>query len=483
MSDLLAALFKLMLYLFEGYCLQLLFRAFAEPRLPNWRWSNSLVGIVWIATRISCGVLLQATDGISLIEKLLFQAIALAVFCICWYQGNSLLNVFLAIQFMALRELAFFAGYSLLYVSGCFIDLFAKGMSTGTLSERGFFTAVDITMIVFMLIMEIVQGALLYFSIQKLVKSYRHRERDRPKKEQLFYLLPAVAGVLVAVLIRLLLISVEDGTPVLLYHQYPALYLIIPMIAMVLLGAILFSFQLYQDMIGLQKERTEKVILENQITQMQHSMVEMEHLYDGIRSVKHDMKNHMAVLQLLLEKKFLSDSGEDEEVRHYFEGMYQSVEQLERKVRTGNAVSDAVIGSKFRYAEKEIDNIKLKASDFILTDAVRVGAYDIGIILNNGLDNAIEACLKMRQKQPDAEVYITIKSFRKKNLYFIEIENSFDDVLQLDKESGYPVSTKEDNEIHGIGLRNIKNCAKKYAGDMDCIVEDKKFTLSIMLKG
>lgn len=483
MSDLLVALFKLMLYLFEGYCLQLLLCAFAEPRLPGWRWSNSLVGVVWIVIRISSVMLLPATGSMSLIGKLLFQAIALVVFCVCWYQGNSLPNAFLAIQFIALRELTFFAGYSLLYVSGCFMGLFAKGMSAGTLSERGFLAAVDITMIVFMLIMEIVQGGLLYVSVHKLVKSYRYRERNRPQKELLFYLLPAVAGVLVAVLIRLLLISVEDGTPVLLYHQYPALYLIIPMIAVVLLGTILFSFQLYQDMIGLQKERTEKVILENQLTQIQHSMAEMEHLYDGIRSVKHDMKNHMAVLQRLLEKKCLSDGGEDEEIRHYFEGMYQSVEQLERKVHTGNAVSDAVIGSKFRYAEKEIDNIKLKASDFILTDTVRVRAYDIGIILNNGLDNAIEACLKMRQKQPDAEVYITIKSFRKKNLYFIEIENSFDDMLQIDKESGYPLSTKRDKEVHGIGLRNIKNCAMKYAGDMDCIVEDKKFTLSVMLKG
>ncbi len=46
-----------------------------------------------------------------------------------------------------------------------------------------------------------------------------------------------------------------------------------------------------------QEERAEKIVLENQITQMQSFMAEMEHLYDGIRSVKHDMKNHTAVLQ------------------------------------------------------------------------------------------------------------------------------------------------------------------------------------------
>ena len=67
--------------------------------------------------------------------------------------------------------------------------------------------------------------------------------------------------------------------------------------------------------------------------------MEMEHLYDGIRSVKHDMKNHMAVLQNLIQKRY---SGEDEEIRQYFEGMRHSVEQIDSRVHTGNAVSDTV---------------------------------------------------------------------------------------------------------------------------------------------
>ncbi len=482
MSDELVTIFDIMLYLFEGYCIQFLFRSFAEPRLQNWKLNKYIVGVAWIVIRASSGVLLPYVDGISLIWKLLFHVIALFVFCVCWYRGNNLLKVFMVMQFIALRELAIFTGYSLLYVGDCFIDIFRNGMGTGSISERGFLIATDVTIILFMLIMKIVQGGLLFFSVQKIVKSYRYREKDRLKKEVIFNLLPAVAGILIAVLIRLLLISVENGNPVLLYYRHPALYFIIPMISMVLLGAIIFSFQLYQDLIGLKKERTEKVILENQITQMQNSMVEMEHLYDGIRSVKHDMNNHMTVFQRLLQEKCLSNSGEDEEIRQYFKGMYQSVEQLETKVHTGNAVSDAVISIKFRYAEKEIENIRLNASQFILTDDIRVRAYDIGIILNNGLDNAIEACMKMRKKQPNAEVYISIKSYLKKNMYFIELENSFDDVIQIDKENSYPVSTKEDKEVHGIGLRNIKNCAKKYAGDMDCIVEEKKFILSVMLK-
>ena len=42
--------------------------------------------------------------------------------------------------------------------------------------------------------------------------------------------------------------------------------------ALVLPGAVVFSFRIYQDMAVLQEERAEKIVLENQIIQMQGSI-------------------------------------------------------------------------------------------------------------------------------------------------------------------------------------------------------------------
>ena len=230
-----------------------------------------------------------------------------------------LLKIFLVIQFIALRELAFWTGYSFHYIGNRLIDILVHEAGERMASAGYLPIAARVLACLSVALVETIEGVLLIVSIRKIVKSYRCREKGRMEKEEVFYLLPAVAGVLVSVLVRLQMITVTDGVPVLLYERYPALYLIIPMIALVLLGAIVFSFRIYQSMAALQEERAEKIILENQITQMQSSMVEMEHLYDGIRSVKHDMKNHMAVLQNLIRKKY---SGEDEEIRQYFEGIY-----------------------------------------------------------------------------------------------------------------------------------------------------------------
>ncbi len=480
MYDLVMQFVDILQCLFEGYCIQFFCGRFARPRLQRVRNAQWITCVVWALIRLAGRDLFQETDSVSLVVKLLYGAAIFWVFCMYWYQGNILLKVFLVTIFTSLRELGYLAAYSFMYPGKILLNMLAEDVSGGsTISMEDFWVAVHVLTFLSVVIMKVIQYALLFVSLKKIVKSCHYREKGQMGKEVIFYLLPAVAGVLVSVFVRLLMVTITDGIPVFLYDNYPILYLIVPSIAVVLLGAIVCSFRIYQDMAALQEEQAEKIILENQITQMQHSMAEMEQLYDGIRSVRHDMRNHMTVLQNLMWKE---DGGENEEIRQYFTDMVQSVEQLDNRMHTGNAVSDAVVGSKFRYAAKQIEGIRLDAESFMLSNAVTIQAYDIGIILSNGLDNAIEACMRMRERQPDAKAYITLRSFRAKNMFFIEIENSFDGGELSRGEGGLPLSTKEDQDMHGIGLKNIRKCALKYGGDVDCIVEGSKFTLSVMVK-
>lgn len=47
-----------------------------------------------------------------------------------------------------------------------------------------------------------------------------------------------------------------------------------------------------------------------------------------------------------------------------------------------------------------------------------MNAFDVSIILNNGIDNALEGAASCR------EPYIRISSYQKGNAYMIEIENN-----------------------------------------------------------
>ena len=105
-----------------------------------------------------------------------------------------------------------------------------------------------------------------------------------------------------------------------------------------------------------------------------------------------------------------------------------------------------------------------------------ISAFDIGIILNNLLDNAIEACEKLEQEQR----YINLTLKKKNHFLLIEVENSFDGKVIWEDGGIVPMTTKQSDlpDIlmeHGIGLKNVKNVADHYLGDMDIKIKNDVF--------
>lgn len=479
MPDFLMEVFLIALYIFDGFCIQYLFQAFAQPRWNRQKWGEYLISVVWVMYHVICLTTNQNFYPSSIWNLLLYTCL-LFVFTLFWYSGSTILKLFLVMQFTAIHELAIWAANGGIYLNVKIVQLLSILVEKEMLSLEIFLWFLSVSPLLLSIAVGVVREGMTFFSVRRIVKTYGYRQPF--EKNIMPYLLPAAASVITAMLIRLLILTVENGNVVVLYEKHPQLYLMIPLLAVLLLLSNLFSFEMFQKITTLQQERTETLVLENQVISLQHSIAEMEGIYDSVRAVKHDMKNHMFVLQALLHEKNPAHDMSSE-IEQYFQNMFASVEQLDNQVYTGNPVSDAVINSKFQYAKKTIPGIYLDADEFMVPDTLLVEAYDIGIILSNGLDNAIEACKKLRQSEPEADVYISIRSFWKGKMYFIEIENSFDGLLLIKENRDWPCSTKPDPDAHGIGLRNIHHCAKKYAGDMDCIVKGRQFTLSVMVKG
>ena len=155
---------------------------------------------------------------------------------------------------------------------------------------------------------------------------------------------------------------------------------------------------------------------------------------------------------------------------------------LEFQFRTGNTVVDTLLNMKYHEAVRTIPDMQMDADRLLFPDNLLIQSYDIGIILGNALDNAIEACRKLKGKESDAETFIRLSSFRKGKMIFIEITNSFDGNVIRKRQSEFPATDKADKEAHGIGLANIKNAAGKYHGAVDWSVNNKVFTLSVMMQ-
>ena len=101
------------------------------------------------------------------------------------------------------------------------------------------------------------------------------------------------------------------------------------------------------------------------------------------------------------------------------------------------------------------------------------------MVLTNAIQNAYEASLSVN------EPYVEITSVERENVYIISIKNKSDKKAQIDEE-GIPISIKNDDG-HGFGVRNIREIARKYNGDIEIKQFSENdglwFVLNIMFVG
>lgn len=110
--------------------------------------------------------------------------------------------------------------------------------------------------------------------------------------------------------------------------------------------------------------------------------------------------------------------------------------------------------------------------------------FDMGIILNNLLDNAIEACEKLET----GKGFIRLSMKRKKQFLLIDVENSFDGAVPMQMGGGFIPSTTKQNSLpsiiteHGIGLENVRDVAERYFGGVNIKAKGDVFHVTVMLQ-
>ena len=467
------------LTVFQGYCLQYFLGSFLESRMKS-RWNGLYVAGLYVALRTAAAWCSppEYENSKSTIRMLALSLCILSALALCFYKALRLITVFLVVSFQVLLDISkYTAAISLNVMDGWPFDFInwcaGKGMFA---SEKAFGMAVKAGVVITLLILYACIALLLYFSLRKIVQDFREKDYFISRTELLFILAPSAVGMMICMLLRIIMITLEDGVPKMLYDRYPILNIVIPAILLLSLLSILYGVKLFQDMICWNREKSGRIVLEKQISSLQEHMEEMERIYSGIRGMKHDMKNTLAVIQRL------SAEEGGGELQEYLSELNRGLEKLEVRFRTGNTVADTLLNMKYHEAVRDMPDLRMDADNLLLPQGIQIHSYDIGVILGNAADNAVEACRKLKAKEPGADAFIRISSLQKGNLLILKVENSFDGRLVLKAKEEFPVTDKADRKSHGIGLANIKSTAEKYQGAVDFKVNGRVFILSVMMK-
>ncbi|WP_275443531.1 sensor histidine kinase [Petralouisia muris] len=289
-------------------------------------------------------------------------------------------------------------------------------------------------------------------------------------KELCYLLLIPITGILFVNIIFNILLIVNENLVFQLYEQFPVFLGIVPVVAALFYAGILITIVFYQKMIGLQEEKEKYFVEQQQVHAIQERMEEVEQFYHGICQMKHEMKNHMTNI------KGLVRNGSYGDIEQYIDHMDESMNVFELTIKTGNTVADVIVNDKQKAAEKQ--GIQFQ-SEFSYPKSDGYNAYDIGVIINNLLQNALEACEKMAE----GKRYIYLSGRQKKKFYLINVKNSFEGEVTFDTKTNLPLSTKgEDISLHGIGLSNVKREVDKYMGDVDIRTRKNEFSVTVLLQ-
>lgn len=454
MYDVINVCLDVIVALGQGYCLQYFLGSFLEGREKDRRINGLLVMVVYGVLRLGINFILPAdNESIRTVGKITLMFVIIVLLALLFYKGVQAITAFLAITFMAVSEITFFLSYMLMQIGGNLFDLWVWLLEKGYIAVDTFEWIVQISATFLQIIFYGIFLVLLYFALRKIIRSFSDKDYRIQRTELYFLLVPGTVGLLVCLLLRTIMITIENDMPKLLCDRYPILSIIVPAILILSLLSILYAVKTFQNMIVLNREKNSRIILEKQIGSMQEHMEEMEHIYSGIRSMKHDMKNTLAVIMEL--------AGKDEtELQTYLSEINKGFEQLEFRFRTGNTVADVLLNMKYHEAVRTIPDIEIDAERLLFSENMHIQSYDIGVIIGNALDNAIEACRKLKAEQQEAETFIRISSFTRGKMFFIEVENSFNGKVRRKKQSEFPVTEKSDNRAQEWDLR-ISNIPQK----------------------
>lgn len=209
-----------------------------------------------------------------------------------------------------------------------------------------------------------------------------------------------------------------------------------------------FSYWLFDKLSLTYQELFEQQQLHYEYEQKEMHYLALEQAQNEIRKIKHDIKNQL--LELNLQMSCNNTCREKEEALVLLHEIQQQLEHASDHVYTCCPVVDAILIEKCRNA-REV-GIRVEHS-INISEKLKINRGDMGIILGNLLDNAIEAA----EKEPEPKIYI--KMVQNREQLMIEIKNTCRSDGKIDW-----YSTKEDKRNHGIGIKSVTKVVEQYKG-------------------
>ena len=147
-------------------------------------------------------------------------------------------------------------------------------------------------------------------------------------------------------------------------------------------------------------------LIDKQLAAYQRELIEthyreVDNMYRQIRGWRHDYRNHIQTM------KAYAAAGDWEAIRRYLDLLDEDLTTVDTVIKTGNAMTDAILNSKISLARSK--GIQVTA-DAHIPVRLKTGEIDLCCIIGNLFDNAIDASMQLPESQRLIRVYMDMKN-------------------------------------------------------------------------
>lgn len=230
------------------------------------------------------------------------------------------------------------------------------------------------------------------------------------------------------------------------------------------LQILIFRFYLHM---GREKEYER----ENQLIQMNSRLLErqmeiLEESVESSRRIWHDVRHHNAVIAEYARR------GQEEELLQYLREYEREIAQGVPEMICSNTAVNNILAAYTSKARGQGINVMLDVS---IGKNLMVQSIDLVTILANAYENAIYACMEVKNHPDGRECFIHLMIKKKKNKLVILCRNTCRKEAKL--EDGQPKS----EFTGGIGVSSILRAVEKYNGECDFKNDDGIFVFRLIM--
>ena len=438
MMDLFWMIFELVVNLFQSAIVLQTIRAILKDKRTGKK--ANLAYILFVA------ILFLELSFVNFIVPFEGIGIIISILIIYIYSLINLKGTFMQKMFWSIFVMLLIMGITIVVLSieGCIIG---KGYLNLVIQK-------DLYRFVGVVIIQIVLFYLTRFMIKRTKKDSTYSLKWN---EWFVLLIIPVISIFTMSFVSLIIINIEDQLSP-MQHIFSILSI---------LGILMTNSLVYVLYVNMQKDHAKQLeysILQQAFKSQEKSVEETKILYQSVRSIRHDLKQHFQVALTMLH------SGKINEAVDYMEKYNDTVlDGISNKVFCDNDVVNYIINSK----SKICSDRHIKTYIYIANEIPEFSDLDLCVLLGNALDNAIEGV----SGEGNNEIYLELRNVD--NFFMISVKNTIiNSVLEYNPNL---ISTKNEKDVHGLGILSMKEVVQKYNGSIEFYESDNKFCCDMLL--